>query len=173
MKLRYIYEKLSYKGQANTHLLCLSLSRFLKLLLGSSAFQFDGDTCRPSYTEQCTKKNAVTQQPVFTRQFFPYSEFVGMSVLKAFCTCAHTRCPWLRQVRSSDEEEAAPLYRKKLNPLLTRWTEVVLFTIAKGQTAQSHRALPYQSPWPWQEKKRKKKKRFPCKEMAEANPWGL
>lgn len=84
-------------------------------------------------------------------------EFVGMLVLKACCTCAHTQCPWLRQVRSSDEEEAAPLYRKKLNPLLTRWTEVVLFTIAKGQTAQSHRALPYQSPWPWQEKKKKKK----------------
>lgn len=51
---------------------------------------------------------------------FPYSEFVGMSVLRACCTCAHTQCPWLRQVRSSDEEEAAPLYRKKLNPLLTR-----------------------------------------------------
>lgn len=91
---------------------------------------------------------------------FSYSEYVGMLVLKACCTCAHNQCPWLRQVRSSDEEEAAPLYRKKLNLLLTRWTEVVLFTIAKGQTAQSHWALPLPESLAEWAVARKKKKDF-------------
>lgn len=154
MKLRYIYEKLSYKGQANTHLLCLSLSCFLKLLLGSSAFQFDGDTCCPSYTEQCTKKNAVTQQLVFTRQFFR-----TLNLWACWCwkLAAHVHTLSVLGCVRSGVQTKRKLRRytvKKLNLLFTRWTEVVLFTIAKGQTAQSHRALPYQSPWPWQEKKK-------------------